>query len=89
MPFVKPTRYVIEYTDRQLWEKLHRAPNTEQADPVDFRVFLDVKTLKTARKEVVRLLEKWPFAQPTIHRRTDVRAVSWDYCMVQVSDDDE
>lgn len=74
----RPMLYYIEYTNRLRWERLHLVPG-EPADPVDFRDFIDVKTLGLARREAARLLERWPFAQPVIHRRTAITPVSWDY----------
>lgn len=88
MPFARPTRYIIEYTDRKRWEELHRAPHAEPADPVDFRAFADAKTLIAARKEAARLLAEWEFAQPVIYRRDPITPVAWDYGLVSVDDDE-
>ena len=84
----RPTRYYVEYTDRLLWEKLHRVPG-EPADQDDFRLYLEVKTLRAGQRESERLLEKWPFAQPQIYRRTVITPVAWNYSSEPVSDDDE
>ncbi len=77
----RPTRYVIAYTDRRLWEALHRVRG-EPADPTAFRYYLDVRTLRDARSEAKRLLGEWKFAQPCIKRRVHTIKVgpdSWDY----------
>lgn len=84
----RPTLYFIEYTDRPKWEELHRVPG-EPADREDFRGYLDVRTLREARKEAKRLLDEWPFAQPIIFRRISVVAVQWDYGSVAVDEDED
>jgi hypothetical protein len=86
--FRRPTRYFIEYTPRAAWEKLHRTGNVP-ADPDDYRAFIEVTTLRAARKQARELLDVWPFTQPEIRRRTAITAVSWDYSSESVDEEGE
>ncbi len=78
---IRPSRYFVEYTDRERWEELHRTGDYP-TDTVDFRVYQDTRTLREARSLVRRLLKQWEFAQPFISRRTYVierHGGMWDY----------
>ena len=88
MTFERPSLYFVQYSHRRKWEALHRVGD-EPADPTDFVDYLDVRTLRLARKEAARLLDEWPFAQPSIRRRTDITAVQWNYSSEPVGDDDD
>lgn len=88
MPFKRPTRYFIEYTPRVVWQNLHRKGDTP-ADPGDYRAYIDVTTLRAARKQSQDLLGVWEFAQPCIHRRTSITAVQWDYSSESVNEEEE
>ena len=83
-----PTKYIIEYTHRRTWEQLHRVPG-EPADPLDYRRYMDVRTLRLARKEVKYLLQEWEFAQPVISRRCSIMPVQWDWSTTKISDKDD
>ena len=86
MTFTKPTRYCVEYSNVEKWDALHRS-GTEQADPVDYRDWIEAKTLREARKIARLLLVRWPYAQPKIHRRSQITAVSWDYTLDDVGEE--
>ena len=87
MTLKRPSLYFVQYSHRRKWEALHRV-GEEPADREDFVEYLDARTLRLARKEAARLLDEWPFAQPSIHRRTHITAVQWDYSSESVGDDD-
>ncbi len=78
---IRPPLYIMEYTDRQRWEELHRTGD-EPADPTDFRDYADARTLREARRFAQRLLKQWEFAQPLISRRVafiERHGGMWDY----------
>ncbi len=88
MTFKRPSLYFVQYSHRQKWEALHRVGD-EPADREEFVEYLDAPTLKAARKEAARLTAEWPFAQTSIHRRTHVTAVQWDYSSESVGAEDD
>ncbi len=88
---MRPTRYLIEYTSRDLWEELHRAPGPPPHSD-EFRVHCDARTERDARRQAHELLRVWEFSQPQISRRIVMRnrkdigcPDSWDWSLEPVS----
>ncbi len=84
---VRPPLYFIEYTDRQVWENLHRT-GEEPAESSDFRAYMDTRTIREARAAAHRLLAQWEFAQPCISRRVafiERHGGMWDYSSEEVA----
>ena len=84
---VRPPLYFIEYTNRQKWEEAHRT-GQEPADPFDLYSYMDVRTIREARRAAGRLLVQWEFAQPRIRRRVafiERHGGMWDYSSEEVA----
>ena len=85
----KPTRYIVEYDDQDLWvRELERCQGHEEwTDPALYRATRDAETMKQA-KLLAKRLTGVIYERTNIHMEPDQEiGYFWDYDNIELVDD--